>query len=75
MSASDYLENKLLDHSCGKASYTMPAGVTTKEIVYYSEGVPCYGKIFYPKGFGASKNSMTVLKSLATIPSSKFSWL
>jgi hypothetical protein len=27
MSASDYLENKLLDHSCGKAAYTMPAGV------------------------------------------------
>lgn len=32
-------------------AYTMPEGVTTKEVVYYSEGVPCYGKIFYPKGF------------------------
>jgi uncharacterized protein len=32
-------------------AYVMPEGVTTKEIVYYSEGVPCYGKIFLPKGF------------------------
>jgi dienelactone hydrolase len=32
-------------------AYTMPEGVTTKEVVYYSEGVPCYAKIFYPKGF------------------------
>lgn len=27
MSISDYLENKLLDHSLGTASFTMPAGV------------------------------------------------
>lgn len=32
-------------------AYTMQEGVTTKEVVYYSEGVPCYAKIFYPKGF------------------------
>jgi uncharacterized protein len=32
-------------------AYVMPEGVTTKEVVYYSEGVPCYAKIFYPKGF------------------------
>lgn len=31
--------------------YEMPEGVTTREVVYYSDGVPCYGKIFYPKGF------------------------
>lgn len=32
-------------------AYTMPEGVTFKEVVYYSEGVACYGKVFYPKGF------------------------
>jgi dienelactone hydrolase len=42
-------------------AYTMPAGVTTKEIVYYSEGVPCYGKIFYPKGFDASKKTPAIV--------------
>src|SRR6185503_2778193 len=35
-------------------AYTMPEGVTTKEVVYYSDGVACYGKIFYPKGFDAT---------------------
>jgi uncharacterized protein len=32
-------------------AYVMPAGVTTKDVVYYSDGVACYAKIFYPKGF------------------------
>ncbi len=32
-------------------AYVMPDGVTTKEVVYYSDGVPCYAKVFYPKGF------------------------
>ena len=39
----------------------MPEGVTTKEIVYYSEGVPCYGKIFYPKGFDATKKTPAIV--------------
>ena len=42
-------------------AYVMPEGVTTKEIVYYSEGVPCYGKIFYPKGFDASKKTPAIV--------------
>lgn len=44
-------------------AYTMPEGVTTKEVAYYSEGVPCYAKIFYPKGFDpeASKLPAVVL--------------
>ena len=33
--------------------YVLGDGVTTKEIVYYSEGVACYAKIFFPKGFDA----------------------
>ncbi len=32
-------------------AYTMPEGVTVKEVAYYSDGVACYAKIFYPKGF------------------------
>ena len=43
-------------------AYVMPEGVTTKEIVYYSEGVPCYGKIFYPKGFDATKKTPAFVK-------------
>ncbi len=42
-------------------AYTMPEGVTTKEIVYYSDGVPCYGKIFYPKGFDATKKAPAIV--------------
>lgn len=42
-------------------AYVMPPGVTTKEIVYYSEGVPCYGKIFYPKGFDPNGRAPAVV--------------
>jgi len=42
-------------------AYVMPEGVTTKEIVYYSEGVPCYGKIFHPKGFDATKKTPAIV--------------
>jgi uncharacterized protein len=42
-------------------AYTMPEGVTTKEIVYYSEGVPCYGKIFYPKGFNPQTSKLPAI--------------
>jgi hypothetical protein len=31
--------------------YAMPEGVTVKEITYFSDGVGCYGKLFFPKGF------------------------
>lgn len=33
--------------------YVLGDGVTTKEIVYFSQGVACYAKIFFPKGFNA----------------------
>jgi uncharacterized protein len=42
-------------------AYEMPEGVTTKEVVYYSEGVACYGKVFYPKGFDATKKTPAVV--------------
>jgi dienelactone hydrolase len=34
--------------------YILGDGVTTKEVVYYSQGVACYAKIFFPKGFDAN---------------------
>jgi uncharacterized protein len=42
-------------------AYTMPEGVTTKDVVYYSDGVACYAKIFYPKGFDAAKKTAAVV--------------
>ena len=35
-------------------AYKMADGVTAKEVTYYSDGVGCYAKIFYPKGFSTS---------------------
>lgn len=34
--------------------YVLADGVTTKEITYYSEGVACWGRVFFPKGFKES---------------------
>jgi dienelactone hydrolase len=31
--------------------YVLGDGVTVKEAVYFSEGIACYAKIFFPKGF------------------------
>jgi dienelactone hydrolase len=33
--------------------YKLGDGVTTQDVVYYSEGVACYAKVFYPKGYKA----------------------
>jgi uncharacterized protein len=33
--------------------YVLGDGVTTKEVAYFSQGIACYAKIFYPKGFNA----------------------
>lgn len=38
--------------------YVLGDGVTTKEVVYYSEGVACYAKVFYPKGFNAKTSKV-----------------
>ena len=35
-------------------AYKLADGVSSKEVTYYSDGVACYAKIFYPKGFSAS---------------------
>jgi dienelactone hydrolase len=34
--------------------YTLAEGVTAKEVTYFSDGVACYAKIFFPKGFSPS---------------------
>ena len=35
-------------------AYKLAEGVTSKEVTYYSDGVACYGKIFFPKGFSST---------------------
>lgn len=37
--------------------YTLAPGITFKEVAYWSENIPCYAKIFYPKGF-SEKNKV-----------------
>jgi uncharacterized protein len=34
--------------------YTLADGVTTREVTFYSDGVACYGKLFFPRGFSAT---------------------
>ena len=31
--------------------FSLPDGVTTSQITFYSDGTPCYGRLFFPKGF------------------------
>jgi uncharacterized protein len=33
--------------------YTLAPGVTSKEVIYYSDGIACYAHIFFPKGFSS----------------------
>ncbi len=33
--------------------YKLADGVTTREVTFYSDGIACYGKIFFPKGYAA----------------------
>src|SRR5712691_3033993 len=32
-------------------AYKLAEGVTSKEVTYYSDGVACYAKLFFPRGF------------------------
>lgn len=34
--------------------YVLGDGITTKEVVYFSNGIACYAKIFYPKNFNSN---------------------
>ncbi|MGH9658060.1 MAG: acetylxylan esterase, partial [Bryobacteraceae bacterium] len=31
--------------------YTLPEGVSTRTVTFYSDGTACYGKVFFPRGF------------------------
>ena len=42
-------------------AYKLAEGVTSKEVTYYSDGVGCYGKLFFPKGFSAAGNTPGVV--------------
>jgi uncharacterized protein len=35
-------------------AYKIADGVTAKEVTYFSDGIGCYARIFYPKGFSAT---------------------
>jgi dienelactone hydrolase len=41
--------------------YTLAPGVTSKETVYYSDGIACYAKMFYPKGFSSEGKTAGVV--------------
>ncbi|HKQ76285.1 MAG TPA: acetylxylan esterase [Blastocatellia bacterium] len=33
--------------------FSLPEGVRSRQVTFYSDGTPCYGRIFFPKGFNA----------------------
>ena len=35
--------------------FTLPEGVTSRQITFYSDNSRCYGRIFFPKGFASSQ--------------------
>jgi uncharacterized protein len=40
---------------------SLPEGVATKDVYFYSEGIRCYGKIFLPKGLSAESKAPGVV--------------
>lgn len=44
--------------------YTLGPGVTAKEITYCSDGVACYAKLFFPKGFSTHAKTPGVVLGL-----------
>ena len=45
----------------GVGSPSLPAGVTTKDVVFFSEGVKSHGKLFLPSGFTPSGSAAAVV--------------
>lgn len=41
--------------------YTLAPGVVSRDVIYYSDGVACYAKIFYPKGFSVTARTAGVV--------------
>jgi dienelactone hydrolase len=44
-----------------KPSAELPAGVTTRDVTFFSEGVKSHGKLFLPSGFSAGSNAAAVI--------------
>ena len=42
-------------------AYKLAEGVTSKEVSYYSDGVACYAKLFFPKGYSATAKTPGVV--------------
>ncbi|MFP6597410.1 MAG: hypothetical protein VCC01_08135 [Candidatus Hydrogenedentota bacterium] len=41
--------------------FDLPDGVTTRDVTFYSDEVPCYGRVFFPKGFSTSGKTPAVV--------------
>ncbi len=41
--------------------FDLPDGVTTRDVTFYSDDVPCYGRLFFPKGFDTAKKTPAVV--------------
>jgi uncharacterized protein len=42
-------------------AYRLPEGVTRRDTTYYSDDVPCYALMFYPKGFSTAGKTPAVV--------------
>ncbi len=41
--------------------FDLPDGVKTQDITFYSDSVPCYGRLFFPEGFDATEKTAAVV--------------
>ena len=41
--------------------FDLPDGVTTQDITYYSDGVACYGRLFFPRDFDVKSKTAAVV--------------
>ncbi len=41
--------------------YALAAGVTTRQVTFYSDGTACYAKLFFPKGFDAKTKTAAIV--------------
>ncbi len=41
--------------------FDLPEGVTTRDVTFYSDDVPCYGRLFFPKGFDTAGKTPAVV--------------
>src|SRR6188508_1954090 len=44
-----------------KPGVSLPDGVTTRDVKFFSEGVQCFGRIFLPKGLTADSKAPAVV--------------